>query len=114
MTRTVLEPTTVGGTRLQPGDRVCVALASGNRDEAEFSDAAEIRFDRKPERHLIFGAGNHRCLGSNLATMELTIAFEEILRRIPRFSVPADATLAAYGGQTRSLVTLPFRTWRED
>lgn len=114
MTRTVLEPATVGGTRLQPGDRVCVALASGNRDEAEFPDAAEIRFDRKPERHLIFGAGNHRCLGSSLATMELTIAFEEILRRIPRFSVPADAPLAAYGGQTRSLATLPFRTWRED
>jgi cytochrome P450 len=114
MTRTVLEPATVGGTELRRGDRVCVALASGNRDEAEFEDAAEIRLDRKPRRHLIFGAGNHRCLGSNLATMELTIAFEEILRRIPRFSVPADATLAAYGGQTRSLATLPFRTWRED
>ena len=114
MTRTVLEPATIGGTQLQPGDRVCVALASGNRDDDEFDDADDIRFDRKPRRHLIFGAGGHRCLGSSLATMEMTIAFEEILRRIPRFSVPTDAKLAAFGGQTRSLATLPFRTWRED
>ncbi|HEY1968860.1 MAG TPA: cytochrome P450 [Pseudonocardia sp.] len=113
MTRTVLASSTIGGTELRPGDRVCVALASGNRDETEFDGADEIRFDRKPRRHLIFGAGNHRCLGSSLAILELTIAFEEIMRRIPRFSLPPDAMLAAYGGQTRSLATLPFRTWRE-
>ncbi len=113
MSRTVTEATTIRGTELRPGDRVCVALASGNRDEDEFERADEILIDRKPARTLVFGGGTHRCLGVNLARLELTIAFEEILSRIPQFSVPADAPLRAYGGQTRSLSTLPFRTWRE-
>jgi cytochrome P450 len=114
MTRTVTSATTIRGTELKPGDRVCVALASGNRDEDEFDRADEILIDRKPPRTLVFGGGTHRCLGSNLAKLELTVAFEEILSRIPRFSVPDGARLRAYGGQTRSLSNLPFRTWRED
>jgi hypothetical protein len=43
----------------------------------------------------------------------MRIAFEEILGQIPRFSVPDDVPIKAFGGQTRSLVSLPFRTWRE-
>lgn len=113
MSRTVTQATTIRGTELKPGDRICVALASGNRDEDEFERADEILIDRKPARTLVFGAGTHRCLGVNLARLELSVAFEEILSRIPRFSVPKNARLRAYGGQTRSLSTLPFRTWRE-
>lgn len=113
MSRTVTKETNIRGTELKPGDRICVALASGNRDEDEFERADEILIDRNPSRTLVFGGGTHRCLGVNLARLELTVAFEEILSRVPRFSVPRDAELRAFGGQTRSLSTLPFRTWRE-
>jgi len=112
--RTVTEPRILGGTQLQPGDRVVVPLAAAHRDGAEFDRPDEILFDRKPGRAMVFGAGSHRCLGSYLARLQLRIAFEEILRRIPRFSLPPGAVLHAYGGQTRSLSTLPFRTWRDD
>jgi cytochrome P450 len=114
MSRTVMKPHTIRGVQLQPGDRVTVPLASAHRDEEVYERADEILIDRQIDKSMIFGAGSHRCLGSHLARMEMTIAYEEILRRIPKFSLPPDATLQAYGGQTRSLETLPFRTWRED
>ncbi|KLL12446.1 MULTISPECIES: cytochrome P450 [Protofrankia] len=113
MSRTVVKPHTIRGTELKPGDRVVVPMASAHRDEDVFVDADEIVLDRKPEHSMIFGAGSHRCLGSHLARLEMGIAFEEIFSRIPRFSLPPEAELVAYGGQTRSLVNLPFRTWRD-
>jgi cytochrome P450 len=90
-----------------------VPLASAHRDEDAYPNADEIQIDRPARKSMVFGAGSHRCLGSHVARLELTIAFEEIFRRIPRFSVPENAELAAYGGQTRSLSVLPFRTWRD-
>jgi cytochrome P450 len=114
MSRTVTESCVIRDTRLRPGDRVVLPLASAHRDEEEFERADELLIDREPDRTMVFGAGNHRCLGSHLARLEMTIAFEEILRRVPRFSLPDGARLVAHGGQTRSLATLPFRTWRDD
>ena len=111
--RTVTEATVINGVELQPGDRVVVPLASAHRDEDAYPNADEIQIDRPAQKSMVFGAGSHRCLGSHVARLELTIAFEEIFRRIPRFSVPENAELAAYGGQTRSLSVLPFRTWRD-
>ncbi len=114
MSRTVMAPKVIGGVQLNPGDRVTVPLASAHRDGEIYDRPDEIILDRKIEQSMVFGAGSHRCVGSHLARLELNIAFEEILRRIPKFSLPPDAKLYAYGGQTRSLETLPFRTWRED
>jgi cytochrome P450 len=111
--RTVMERRVIRGVELLPGDRVVVPLASAHRDEDVYQDADEIVIDREIEKSMVFGAGSHRCVGSHLARMELTIAFEEILRRIPQFSLQADPKLIAYGGQTRSLSTLPFRTFRD-
>lgn len=112
MSRTVTERCVIRDTELRPGDRVVLPLASAHRDADEFDRPDEILIDRTVDRTMVFGAGNHRCLGSHLARLEMTIAFEEILRRIPSFSIPEGAQLAAYGGQTRSLATLPFRTSR--
>ncbi|MFV9453872.1 MULTISPECIES: cytochrome P450 [unclassified Rhodococcus (in: high G+C Gram-positive bacteria)] len=111
--RTVTERKVISGVELQPGDRVVLPLASAHRDEDVFPEADQILIDRTSDKSMVFGAGSHRCLGSHLARLELTIAFEEIFRRIPRFSLPEDAKLTAHGGQTRSLAVLPFRTWRD-
>jgi cytochrome P450 len=111
--RTVMVRTVIRGVELQPGDRVVVPLASAHRDEDIYADADEIVIEREIDRSMVFGAGSHRCLGSHLARMEMTIAFEEIFRRIPQFSLQADPELVAFGGQTRSLHTLPFRAYRD-
>ena len=110
--RTVVAPCSLGGVSLEPGDRIVIPYTSADRDEKAFDQPDELQIDRSPNRHFAFGGGSHRCLGSHLARLEMRVAFEEILARVPEFSVPPDGTIAAYGGQTRSLASLPFRTWR--
>jgi cytochrome P450 len=66
---------------------VLLSFPAANRDPAMFPDADKVVIDRKENRHAAFGLGIHRCIGSNLARMELTVAVEELLRRIPEFSL---------------------------
>ena len=69
--RVAVQDTELGGCPVHQGDQVMVLLGSANTDEAEFEDADEVRFDREINRHLAFGGGVHRCLGSHLARLEL-------------------------------------------
>jgi len=66
---------------------VTVNLGATNVDPEEFPDAFEVRFDREVNRHLAFGGGVHRCLGSHLARRELRIVMREWHRRIPEYEV---------------------------
>jgi cytochrome P450 len=92
-TRNVTEPVVeVGGVPIPQGERVHGPLAAANRDPMYYPDPDTITFDRpapvKP--HLSFGLGPHRCLGIHLARLELRIGFEELHRRIPRFSLDTE------------------------
>ena len=71
---------------------VLLSFPSANRDPDKFADANEVRIDRKENPHVAFGLGIHRCIGSNLARMEMRIALEEWLKRIPDFELEQDAT----------------------
>ena len=62
-------------------------IGSANTDEAEFPDADEVRFDREVNRHIAFGGGIHRCLGSHLARLELRVALREWHKRIPEYEI---------------------------
>jgi cytochrome P450 len=84
------------GCPLRAGDIVWLGLASANRDPREFDRPAEFVPDRTVNRHLAFGAGPHRCLGSHLARVELVVVLEEWLARIPEFE-PDEAA----GGEPR-------------
>ena len=75
------------GCPIHKGDLVMVMLGSANTDEAEFPDAEVVRFDREVNRHLAFGGGIHRCLGSHLARLELRVALREWHLRIPDYQV---------------------------
>ena len=68
-------------------------IGSANTDEAEFPDADEVRFDREVNRHIAFGGGIHRCLGSHLARLELRVALREWHKRIPEYEVVPGHTL---------------------
>jgi len=82
LARTVTTPTELGGTKLSPGDRVLVHYYSANHDEEQFPTADQLDFDRGRNPHVAFGLGVHRCLGSNLARMQIAIAFDELLARV--------------------------------
>ena len=79
--------TEISGCPVGAGSFVAVNLGSANVDEAEFPDAFEVRFDRASNRHLAFGGGVHRCLGSHLARRELRVAMREWHRRIPDYEL---------------------------
>lgn len=85
--RTVMNPVVVGGVQMQPGDRVMMTWAAANRDPAEFDRPKDFVPTREPNRHIAFGVGSHRCLGSSLARIEVQACLREFVTRVPDFKV---------------------------
>ena len=77
----------VCGVAIPAGTMVNVSVGAANVDTAEFPDAFEVRLDREVNRHIAFGGGVHRCLGSHLARRELRVTLREWHRRIPEYSL---------------------------
>ncbi|HTN79044.1 MAG TPA: cytochrome P450 [Acidimicrobiales bacterium] len=107
MARIVNEDTDVNGACMHAGDRVLLNFPAANRDPDAFPDADRVIIDREVNRHVAFGVGIHRCAGSNLARMELRIALEEWLARIPEFRLADGAIVTWAGGQVRGPRQLP-------
>jgi cytochrome P450 len=82
-------------------------LGAANLDERQFPTADQVDFDRERNRHIAFGAGPHRCLGSHLARMELRVALEEWHRRIPNYRIKAGET-PTYSVGIREVQYLPL------
>jgi cytochrome P450 len=83
--RVTTEDTTLGGHHLPAGTRITNYLAVANRDEAMFKNPYDIDFHRPDNRHISFGMGVHRCLGSHLARLEMHLVYEEWHRLIPEY-----------------------------
>jgi len=106
--RVVAKPTELHGVAMSPGDTVVLMLGSANTDPDEFGpEAAVFDPDRAVNRHLAFGGGPHRCLGSHLARLELQVALEEWHRRIPEYSL-ADGADLNYSPGIREIEHLPL------
>jgi cytochrome P450 len=105
--RTVTRPTTFAGTDLAEGDKVILSWASANRDPDAFADAEEFVYDRPNNRHVSFGSGPHRCIGANLARLEMRVALEEVLARIPTFRLEDPEAVVMSGVITRWVKHLP-------
>lgn len=106
--RTVTEDIELSGHTFRTGDTVVVNFAAANRDEAVFPAADRCVLDRRENRHLGFGAGVHRCLGSNLARLEFQIGVEQVLARLPDFRLAADARPDFHGNSiTRGFRSVP-------
>jgi len=89
--RTVLKPVELGGAQLPPGDRILLALGAGNLDPDMFPAPDEVRLNREnSSKHLSFGHGMHRCLGAFLAPAEMIVLLEEVLRRMPDYTIDLD------------------------
>ena len=95
------------GETIKAGETVICLLGSANIDPAEFPDPDHVDFARPANRHLAFGGGVHRCLGSHLARLELRVAMEEIHRRLPDYVITAGET-PHYTAGLRSVDHLPL------
>jgi cytochrome P450 len=107
--RTVTEDTELGGCPLKQGDKVMLMWAAGNRQESLFADPDHMDFDRRPNPHLGFGHGPHKCVGLNLGKLMLRIALEEFLTRIGPFELADPENIAWVGGETRGIKQLSLR-----
>jgi cytochrome P450 len=107
MAREVIKETSISGCSFKPGQMVLLSFPAACRDPEVFPDADKVVIDRKENRHAAFGLGIHRCVGSNLARMELTVAMEELLRRIPEFDL--DGAVSWSEGTVRGPRRLPLR-----
>jgi cytochrome P450 len=103
--RVVAQDFEIGGVQLRAGDSATLLIGAANADRGAFDGASEVRFDRTVNRHLAFGGGAHRCLGSHLARLELTVALEEFHRRIPEYDITDEAVISFSPGirQTENL-----------
>lgn len=106
--RLAKEDVELQGCPVAAGQRVVLPFAAANRDPEVFENPEDLQIDRRRNRHITFGSGAHRCLGSNLARLELRVTLEEWLRVMPHFRVPDDAEIEWTGGQTRGPEAVPF------
>lgn len=101
MARYVTEDTEFKGCPMQEGDKILMAFPAGNHDPDMFEDADKVIIDREKNRHFAFGSGIHRCLGSNLARMEIKVAIETFLEKVPTFELADPDDVVWNGGQVR-------------
>lgn len=107
--RVVTRDVTIGGVTLKAGSPVRLCIAAINRDDADPISANDLVMDGKVHRHWGFGGGPHRCLGSHLARLELTLITNEWLRRVPDFSLaPGFVPDVTFPAPTLGLDYLPL------
>lgn len=106
--RTAMSDAEMGGRRIRRGDKVMIYWASANRDEAEFACPAAFDLERPSNRHLTFGAGPHRCAGSNLARLNLRVALEEVLRRLRDIRLRDGDEIRFHSALSRAPLTVPI------
>jgi cytochrome P450 len=109
MARLVKQDTHFGGMDMKADDWILLSYPAANRDPAQFDRADEVIIDRQVNQHAAFGLGIHRCLGSHLARMELRVALQAWLERIPESSLDDPSGVTWSSGQVRGPRMLPLR-----
>ena len=109
MARIVKEDVEISGTVLKEGEWCLLPFPAANRDPEAFVDADQFVIDRAENRHAAFGLGIHRCLGSNLARLELSVAVQVWMERFPDFILEDPSAVTWAPGQVRGPRILPMR-----
>jgi cytochrome P450 len=108
MARVATRDVEVNGVQIKKGERVQVRFDSANRDESRFHDAESLVFDEIRTGHAAFGFGVHRCIGSNMARLQIEIAFDELLKRIKNVRLAPGAHVTWVAGQSNTLHEVPI------
>ena len=109
MARVVKEDVVISGTELKKDQYCLLPFPAANRDPEQFVDADQFIIDREENRHSAFGLGIHRCLGSNLARLEMSVAVQKWMERFPDFILEDPTAVTWSAGQVRGPRVLPVR-----
>lgn len=107
--RIVTKDCEFNGQQFVKGDRVLLMFAAANRDPKVFDNPDDIDFDRVGNRHLAFGAGPHRCMGSNHARVMFQVMMSEILTRLPDYTISGEIERFADAGSVYAVRHLPIK-----
>ena len=108
MFRTATRDVEIGGQQVEKGDKVGLMFSAANHDPTVFDHPEEVDIDREPNAHLAFGLGVHRCIGSNLARLQVRVAVEQVLTRLSPFRMPDGGRVKYFGGAQRGPAYLPL------
>jgi cytochrome P450 len=109
MARMVAQDVEFNGCPMKKDDWVLLPFPAANLDPTEFERADEVLIEREVNRHAAFGLGIHRCLGSNLARLEVRVAVQTFVQRFPQFELDATRNVKWSVGQIRGPRELPIR-----
>lgn len=107
LARTCSRDAVFHGRQMHEGDKVLLMWAAANRDPAEFENPLDIDFTRHPNRHMAFGVGQHRCLGSNMARMMFRVMITQVLTRLPEYAIAGPVTRFADAAEVYGVNSLP-------
>ena len=105
--RNALEEINYQGVTFQRGDKILLNFPAANHDPEVFDNPHTVQLDRTDNRHLAFGVGIHRCVGANLARMEIKVALQTWFQRIPNFTIEDPRAVTWTGGGTRGPIHVP-------
>jgi cytochrome P450 len=106
--RTATRDVEIAGQKIRKGDKVGLFFGAANRDPAVFERPDEVDIDRPRNPHLSFGVGVHRCVGSNLARLQVRVAIEQLLVRLSPFRLPEGAKVQYASDLARGPCSLPL------
>ncbi len=109
MARTLTRDVERHGQTMAKGRKVALILASANRDERRWKNPEVFDVRRDTSEHVAFGIGPHYCIGASLARLEVRVALEEMLARIPDFVVEEDGLARVHSGNVRGFSKVPIR-----
>ena len=92
MARTATRDTELHGQKIREGETLALFYPSANRDAEIFDDPYAFRIDRRPNRHLTFGVGEHFCVGAHLARLELNVVFRHLSKRLARVELAGEVS----------------------
>ncbi len=107
--RVTTRPLQLSSQQVQAGERISAVMSAANRDPAQFPEPDWFDIGRKPNRHLAFGLGIHRCLGEKLARAEARIAFQRLLQSFPNLELLEPQPRWKPRSLFRALQALPVR-----
>jgi cytochrome P450 len=106
MARTTTHDVEIQETTVPAGEKILIYYAGANRDPREFPNPDAIDIDRASNRHLVFGAGPHRCIGSNLARVQILVAVDELLNSLQNICSAPNNEFHFHSGFSRGLTSL--------